>query len=161
MKRWFSRAAISVVLGMILLYGLPGSARAEVSVNINIGPPPVVVAPPAEVVLMPGIGVYFVPDAGVDLFFYAGYWWSPRGDRYYRSRAYNGPWVVVDRRYVPVEVVRVPMDYRVRFVKEKHVPYGQWKKSHRHKHEYHERGGSRSGGKHHQNKGRRGRGHDD
>ena len=58
------------------------------------------------------------------------YWWSPRGDRWYRSRAYNGPWGVIERDRVPRAVIYVPRDYRARYERERHVPYGQWKKEH-------------------------------
>ena len=153
MKTRFPSAIVFAVLAAVLLSGLPDSASADFNVNVNIGPPPVVVAEPAAVVLIPSIGVYFVPNGDVDLFFYAGYWWSPRGDRWYRSRVYHGPWVVVKRRIVPVEVVRVPRDYRVRYVKAKHVPYGQWKKTH------HRRGDDNGrGGDHHKRKGHKKRG---
>ncbi|MCX5811296.1 MAG: hypothetical protein NT178_01950 [Proteobacteria bacterium] len=53
---------------------------------------------------------------------------SPRGNQWYRSRAYKGPWGVVEQRYVPASVHRVPRDYRTVYEKEKHIPYGQWKK---------------------------------
>lgn len=158
MTQRFSWAVIPTVLVMITLSNLPGSAQAEVNVNINIGPPPVVVAEPAEVVLIPQIGVYFVPDSEPDLFFYAGFWWSPRGGGWYRSRAYNGPWVVVERRVVPAQVIRVPKNYRVRYVKEKHVPYGQWKKSHHHRQDDHRDSGRHDHGKHKKN-GKRDNGH--
>jgi len=144
MKRRFPPAFVFAILAVLTLSGLPDSASAEFNVNINIGTPPVVVAEPAEVVLIPGIGVYFVPDSDADLFFYAGFWWSPRGDRWYRSRVCNGPWVVVEPRIVPMKVIRVPRDYRVRYVKAKHVPYGQWKKAHNRK----EDGNGRNGGHH-------------
>jgi len=114
-------AAAAVALGS-------APARAEVSVNINLGPPPIVVAEPPEVVMIPGTQVHFVPDPRVDVFFYGGYWWSPRGDRWYRARAYKGPWVVIERHRVPRAVVYVPRDYRVRYERERHLPYGQWKK---------------------------------
>ncbi len=153
MKRRSPSAIVFAVLAVLILSVLPDSASADFNVNVNIGPPPVVVAEPAAVVLIPSIGVYFVPDGDVDLFFYAGFWWSPRGDRWYRSRGYNGPWVVVKRRIVPVEVVRVPRDYRVRYVKAKHVPYGQWKKTHHRKSDDNGRGGD-----HHKRKGHRKRG---
>lgn len=130
MKGRFPGTGIFAGLALLALAGLPGSAQAVFNLNINVGSPPVVVAEPAGVVLIPEIGVYFVPDSEPDLFFHAGFWWSPRGDRWYRAGAFNGPWVVVERRGVPVEVVRVPKDYRVRYVKAKHVPYGQWKKAH-------------------------------
>jgi len=110
--------------------GLSEPARAEVSVSINLGPPPIVVAEPPGVVLIPQSQVYFVPDPQVDVFFYGGYWWSPRGERWYRARAYNGPWGVIERHRVPRAVVYVPRDYRVRYERERHHPYGQWKKEH-------------------------------
>ena len=119
---WCLLAAVTVALGF------SGPARAEVSVNINIGPPPIVVAEPPAVVMIPQSQVHFVPDPHIDVFFYGGYWWSPRGERWYRSRAYNGPWVVIEQHRVPRSVLYVPQDYRTRYERERHVPYGQWKK---------------------------------
>ncbi|HZW37471.1 MAG TPA: hypothetical protein VFF01_11050, partial [Candidatus Deferrimicrobiaceae bacterium] len=77
------------------------------NLNINLGPP-VIVSPPSEVALIPGSAIYFVPGVSVDLFFYDGYWWSPRGSRWYRAYEPNGPWVVVEHRYVPAPLFRVP-----------------------------------------------------
>jgi hypothetical protein len=109
--------------------GFTEPARAEVNVNINLGPP-VVIAEPPHLVLVPQSQVYFSPDPQVDIFFYGGYWWSPRGDRWYRATEHNGPWGVIERSHVPQEVIVVPRDYRTRFEREKRVPYGQWKKEH-------------------------------
>ena len=111
-------------------FGFSEPARAEVSVNINIGPPPIVVAEPPAVVMVPQSQVYFVPDPHVDVFFYGGYWWSPRGEQWYRARAYKGPWGVMEPARVPRAVIYVPRDYRARYERERHVPYGQWKKEH-------------------------------
>jgi len=122
--RWCLLAGAAFVAAM----GFSEPARAEVSVNINLGPPPIVVAAPPAVVMIPGSQVHFVPDPNIDVFFYGGYWWSPRGDRWYRARAYNGPWGVMDRRRVPNAVLYVPRDYRQRYERERPVPYGQWKK---------------------------------
>lgn len=110
--------------------GFSEPALAEVSVNINLGPP-VVVAEPPHMVLVPRSQVYFSPEPEVDIFFYGGYWWSPRGDRWYRARAHNGPWSTIERRSVPRQVIVVPRDYRSRFERERQVPYGQWKKQHK------------------------------
>ena len=106
------------------------SARVNVDVNLNIGPPPIVAPAPPEVILMPNFGVYFVPGLQFDVFFHDGFWWSPRGDRWYRSQAYNGPWQVIERRYVPRPVIRVPGDYRGRYGRERHIPYGEWRERH-------------------------------
>lgn len=137
------------------MIGFSASARAEVSVNINLGPP-VVVAEPPHMVLVPRSRVYFSPDPQVDIFFYGGYWWSPRGDRWYRARMHNGPWTGIERRRVPREVVVVPRDYRRRFERERPIPYGQWKKEH-----YKEHGKVERKEQKHEKKERKGREEDD
>jgi hypothetical protein len=122
---------LTALLGALLTLG-GTKAVAEVHVNINLGPPPVIVAEPPAVVMVPRSQVYFVPDPEIDIFFYSGYWWSPRGDRWYRARAYSGPWATVERRYVPAPVYRVPRNYRVVYEREQHIPYGRWKKQGKH-----------------------------
>lgn len=136
----FSSKIITRVMAVLFLCTVTGTAMAgvNVGVNINIGPPPIVVPAPPEVVLMPDYGVYFVPGLEFDVFFYNGYWWSPRGDRWYRAKVYNGPWRVIERRFVPRPVFGVPHDYRGRFVRERHIPYGEWRGRH-FKEERHER----------------------
>ncbi|MCX5817717.1 MAG: hypothetical protein NTX75_16005 [Proteobacteria bacterium] len=127
-KRIYGIIGLVFLLGALMPLGEIKETAAQVQVDINIGPPPIVVAAPPAVVMVPRSKVYFVPDPHIDVFFYNGYWWSPRGNQWYRSRAYKGPWGVVERRYVPAPVHRVPRDYRVVYEKEKHIPYGQWKK---------------------------------
>ncbi len=127
----------ALLFGALLACGAPKEAAAgvNVGVSVNIGPPPIVVAEPPAVVLVPGSQVYFVPGVEFDVFFYNGYWWSPRGDRWYRARAYNGPWRIIDRRYVPRPVFGVPHDYRHAYARERHIPYREWRE-HRGRGEY-------------------------
>lgn len=129
-KSGFRMSAIAVLLTLAVFDG--SKAQADVSIGINIGPPPIVVPQPPEVVLVPQTDVYFVPGVEFDVFFYGGYWWSPRGDRWYRARSYDGPWGVVAPRFVPRPVYRVPHDYRMIYEHEHHIPYKEWK--HRRKH---------------------------
>src|SRR3990172_2003018 len=124
-------------------WGFSEPARAEVSVSINLGPPPIIVSQPPEVVMIPQSQVHFVPDPNIDVFFYGGFWWSPRGERWYRARAYNGPWGGIERRRVPRAVLYVPQDYRTRYEQGRHVPYGQWKKENRKANKKWEREGER------------------
>ena len=77
---------------------------------------------------MPDSGVSFVPGLQVDVFFYNNYWWSQRGNNWQRSSNYNGPWETTEQRYVPAPVYQVPKDYRTRYEKQQHIPYGQLKK---------------------------------
>ena len=81
---------------------------------------------PREVVMVPNSQVYFVPNLSFDLFFYNNYWWSQRGNNWYRSNNYNGPREIVEQRDVPAPVYRVPKDYRSRYDNQRHIPYGQW-----------------------------------
>jgi len=116
-----------VLLFAFLVIGFAGTALAEVNVNINIGsPPPVLVSEP-QLVLTP-FGIYFVQGVSYDLFFYNNYWWSRRGNRWYRAREYNSPWSVLEYRVVPQLFFKMPGDYRIRYKKERPINYGQLKK---------------------------------
>nr|CBX30196.1 hypothetical protein N47_D30050 [uncultured Desulfobacterium sp.] len=94
---------------------------------------------------MPGSPVFVAPHPDVDIFFYNDYWWSPRGDRWYRSRDYNGHWKEMDQRHIPDYVRRAPRNYRSVYKHEHRIPYGQWKKQRKHmdKKEYRERSNDR------------------
>jgi len=151
-KNFYGAAVLAVFLWALVVFAGTNEASAGVQFNVYVGPPVITVPAPPEVVLIPGSQVYFVPQPGIDIFFYGGWWWSPRGDRWYRSRAYNGPWVIIGPRYVPGPVLGIPRDYRGRFERERHIPYGQWKKERgvrgrhaygrdRQERETHERGG--------------------
>jgi hypothetical protein len=118
--------AVLSVLMAVLFVAVP--SHAEVNVNVNIGPPAVVVAGPPEMIPVHRSMVYFAPGVEADLFYYGGYWWTPHQGRWFRSRAYNGPWVIIAPRIVPVAIVRVPRDYRKVYAHEHRVPYGQLKK---------------------------------
>jgi hypothetical protein len=122
---FFGLAAITT---SIFVAGLAGQAQANINVNINIGPPPVVITEPPELIMMPGLRIYFVPSYSFDIFYYDGYWWSPRGNSWYRSRSHSGPWGVIQRNYVPAPLFRVPRDYRSVYKKERPVRFGEWKK---------------------------------
>lgn len=131
-KSIYGVLSLVVLVGALFVTSGIKETFAEVNVTVNIGPPTILIPEPPEVVFIPPIGVYFVPQLDFDVFFYSGYWWSPRGSHWYRARAYNGPWGVIDKRYVPAPVYRVPKDYRHRYEKEKHIPYGEWKKQGKH-----------------------------
>jgi hypothetical protein len=122
---------------------VPASAKTDVSVNVNLGPPPVVVnqpvpqgyppprfdyPEPSELVVIPRTTIYFAPGINVDLFFHNDWWWTRDNGRWYRSHEPRGGWVYVEPRRVPREIIRVRPDYRSYYGRERHVPYGQLKK---------------------------------
>jgi hypothetical protein len=89
---------------------LPASARSQVSVQVNIGQPPVIVERP---VLVPvsASPVYFAPSYGSDLFFYDGRYYTVRDDRWYSAPRQNAPWVAITIGKVPRAVLAVPVAY--------------------------------------------------
>lgn len=125
------RKGFQVVTGLVVLLAVflcPSPGHAEVNVNVHIGPPAVVVAAPPELIVVPRTMVYFAPDVEADLLFYGGFWWTPKEGRWFRAKAYKGPWVIVGPRHVPVEIVRLPRGYRRVYSSHRRIPYGQLKK---------------------------------
>jgi len=110
--RLFKILLIESVLAVFMSY--TSGVFAEVNVNIGIGMPlpSVVIAAPPAVVLIPSTYVYFVPDVGVDIFFYHGHWYRPHHGHYYRATSYDGPWVSIAHSAVPRPILYVPSDFR-------------------------------------------------
>ncbi len=127
MKKQIPIFLVLITFVVCLFFLFADMSLAGISVNINLGPPPVVVSAPPEIVLMPS-GIYYVPGSSYDVFFYRGYWWAPRGNQWYRTRDYNGQWGLVQNRYVPGYLFRVPKNYRETYKKNKSVNFGQWNK---------------------------------
>lgn len=114
------------VTGFLLTSGWVQEAKAgsHISINIPLPPPPPFLFPsPPKVIIVPRSEVVIAHHPEVDIFFYGDYWWSPRGDHWYRSRNYNGPWNAVSLRHVPAHVRGVPRDYRRVYDKEPRYPY--------------------------------------
>jgi len=56
-------------------------------------PPSIIFYGPPDVIVLPDTDdVYVVPDIGIDLFFWNGWWWRPWEGRWYRSQYYNRGW---------------------------------------------------------------------
>jgi hypothetical protein len=75
-----------------------GVQVAVPTVQFEVEPPLVVVAP----------GVMVVEDYGTEVYFVNGYYWTMSGGAWYRTRNYRGGWVSVPRRVVPYRIARVP-----------------------------------------------------
>ena len=81
-----------------------GFSQPGISIGINFSEFP-------ELQLVPGSPVYYSPRGNTNYFFYDGEYWVYRGDRWYASDWYNGPWDVAEPEYVPIYVLRVPVRY--------------------------------------------------
>ncbi len=102
---------IAGVFLLSLALALPLSARAQLNVNINIAlPPPLLIAEPPRMVVLPETYVYVAPELDIDIFFYDGWWWRGWEGRWYRSRSYSSGWIYYEDE--PVFYRNVPREWR-------------------------------------------------
>jgi hypothetical protein len=94
----------SAVVVACTLLGTCAPAGAQVSIGINLGAYP-------DLVAVPGYPVYYAPRLDSNLFFYDGLYWVYAQDSWYASSWYDGPWDAVDPEWVPLFVLRVPVRY--------------------------------------------------
>lgn len=123
---------LTLFIGLAMLYigAMAGTASAEVNINVNLDGPPVLAVDPINMISVPNLGVHFVPDPGVDAFYYENAWWSHRGKYWYTTQAYTGAWIRVKKSFVPRAVLGMPANYRVLYANTPFTPYGQWHKAH-------------------------------
>jgi hypothetical protein len=106
-----------------------GSAGVDVRVGINIPLPVYTFPAPPPVVLIPGTYAYFVPDIGVEVLFYHGYWYRPFKGHWYRAHHYNGPWVFIAPHHVPRVLIGLPPHYYRVPPGHRRIPYGHLKQN--------------------------------
>ncbi len=125
------RELLIVVVGLVILFlatsGVRGEGNVEVSVGISL--PAHTFAAPPPVVVIPGTYAYFVPTVDFDIVFYRGYWYRPHEGRWYRAKAYNGPWTYLAPKRVPRALIELPPDYRHDYASHRHIPYGEYHKN--------------------------------
>jgi hypothetical protein len=102
--------------GLIVLWMLlcsVTSAAAQVSVGIGLPGVSIGFNVPSypEFVQVPGYPVYYAPRLNANFFFFDGMYWVYRGDNWYASSWYNGPWALVAPDAVPPFVLRIPVRY--------------------------------------------------
>ena len=103
------------------------ASHTSLNVGINVGVPvvsgyvaaPVVVATPPEFVAPPELGFYVAVGVPYDLFFYGNRYYLSRGNVWYSSEYYNGPWVTTSFRNVPYGLRRLPAE-RVHYFRDRY-----------------------------------------
>ena len=112
MKKWFSLmalmtlavASLPVHAAADLPFKRDHHARSGVELGIHLSSYP-------DLVLIPGMPVYYDPRIIANYFFYEGAFWVFEDDDWYQSDWYNGPWARVPRDEVPVFLLRIPVRY--------------------------------------------------
>jgi len=97
---------IAILISLLWCTAMPVQAQVSVGINIGVNMP---VYP--QLVLVPGYPVYYYPNAESNYFFYDGQYWVYQDDNWYASDWYDGPWDLVEPEFVPVYVLRVPVQY--------------------------------------------------
>ena len=103
-------------LAVVLACAMHSSVSAHTYFGFQIGiggappPPRVVFLSPPPMMYEPESRVYVMrdDDEGYDTFRYGSRYYVCNDGYWYRSRSYRGPFVVVDVRYVPEPIFRVP-----------------------------------------------------
>ena len=91
------KKAISVLVILVSLFGsvvLAQAANVGVNVNINLGEPPVFIAPPS-------LGFYVAVGVPYDMYMIDSNYYMYRGGGWYISSGYNGPWAIVSYNRLP------------------------------------------------------------
>ena len=115
-----------VVLGFLMAAPLTATpAAAQVSVNVNIGPPPIIFAAPPRVLIVPQTPVYYVPDTTYNVFFFQDRYWSFHEGHWFLANSHRGPWISINIGQVPQPVRGVPVKYYK--VPPGHAKHGHWK----------------------------------
>lgn len=99
-----------LALTMAAGLGLPAVVTAQVSINLNV-PPPVVLVSPPKLVIVPNSPVKYAPEVNANLFFHEGRYYSLHESRWLVASSYSGPWVVIEVGKVPPPVIAVPVKY--------------------------------------------------
>jgi hypothetical protein len=123
---------------LLILTGFSAQSDARVDVGIGINIPAYEFTAPPSLVVVPGTYVYFVPDINVDVLFYQGFWYRSHEGRWFRSKAYNGPWGLIAPTRVPGALIELPPEYRHIPPGHRHIPYREfnknWKRWEKNKH---------------------------
>ena len=90
---------LATIVALVCVPLAPARAQ-QVAVRVTFAtPPPLVVVEP---------GIQVVPDYDEEVFFVDGWYWHRAGAVWYKTRDHRGGWVVVEPRYVPARLVKIP-----------------------------------------------------
>lgn len=106
MNRQIKKVAVSGFITLVALIAMEGMlavpARAEVNINVNIGPPPPVVVVERPTMLYLGEpGLFVAVGVPYDIFFVSGRYYYFHGNNWFWASGYGGPWVHVVHKGLP------------------------------------------------------------
>jgi hypothetical protein len=108
---------LALVLALTALVVTTAASQAvadgvKIGVDIRIpSPPPIVVASPPRLVVVPGTPVFHAPGASINVFAYGGHYYSFHEGAWFVAAAPGRPWVAIAPAKVPRPVLAVPVTY--------------------------------------------------
>lgn len=132
MRHHIARTLIIGTGFLVLIWslGVVTSAQAGVNVNINVGPPAVVVAPPPveveappEMVFLPEAGIYVAIGVAYDIFFLSGRYYYFRDGNWFWAHGYGGPWTHVVYKSLPPGLRRYKVEHLREFREREYRAY--------------------------------------
>lgn len=98
---------------LAILFGSIGAGHAQTSVEPRLASKSIGIHLSAypQLILVRDLPVYYAPRLNYNFFFHDGSFWVYKGEHWYTSTWYNGPWLKATRDVVPLYVLRVPVAY--------------------------------------------------
>jgi hypothetical protein len=158
MRKYLFCMALALVMPVTQAHASHVNFNVGVNVGVPVAPvyvnPPVVIEGPPEFVAPPELGFYVAVGVPYDLFYFSNRYYLCRGNVWYESPYYNGPWLTVGFRDVPYGLRRLPFDrihyYRDGYNRRYHNAGGrEFRGGHEFRHfrpGHHEFGGAGHGG---------------
>ena len=95
------------VASAVVLFGTASMAQADgLSFNINVGGPAIVISQPPDFIYPSELGFGVAVGVPYDMFYSNGIYFVYRGGGWYRTDAYGGSWIRVEKRQLPPELRR-------------------------------------------------------
>jgi len=100
------RKLLAVASAVVLFQTASMAQAADISFNINVGGPPIVISQPPEFLYPPELRFGVAVGVPYDMFYFSGIYYVYRGGGWYRTSSYGGSWIKVRHRELPPELSR-------------------------------------------------------
>lgn len=100
------RKFIALAAAVVLIQAASMARAADISFNINVGGPPIVIAQPPDFLYPPELGFGVAVGVPCDMFYFSGIYYVNRGGGWYRCSSYGGSWTRLRHRELPTELRR-------------------------------------------------------
>ena len=100
------RKLLAVASAVVLFQTASMAQAANISFNINVGGPPIVISQPPDFLYPPELGFGVAVGVPYDLFYMSGVYYIYRGGGWYRTSSYGGNWIKMRNRELPPELRR-------------------------------------------------------